>query len=98
LIILTKKRRSTALAKKKTEARFVEQMAKKTAKRKALQAAQGVNPVATSVAADRPRRTLLQRTRTERYGHFVSQPSEEEERLEARADLLRSTAVIFPAY
>jgi ribonuclease HI len=99
--LLARKRTSTALAREKAEARFVARNAERTAKREARQAGQGTGPAVaagTSVAVGRPRRSLLVRTRSEQYGHFVSRQSEAEERQEVRAELLRGTEVVFPAY
>jgi hypothetical protein len=86
-------------SRKKAEERFAERNAKRAAKRKARQLVSGAWPAeGASVARDRPRRSPLERARSQQYAHYVSQPSEEEERVEARASLLRGTEIVFPAY
>jgi hypothetical protein len=98
-LLLARKRKAKTKAKQNAEKRFLERMKTRVAKQAAWQARHGGAATASpSIAQDRPRRTLLTRTRAQRLGDFISQPTEEEERLEIRGDLLKGTDIVFPSF
>jgi hypothetical protein len=96
--VVQRKRKAAKKKEEKKRKKFAERMSAKAARRKAKRDGTRKIPGERSVAVDRPRRSLLERTPKVRFGDYVSRPSLEEERQETRSHLLREGVARFPDY
>jgi hypothetical protein len=96
--MVQRKRKAAKKKEEKKRKKFAERMSAKAARREAKRDGTRKIPGERSVAVDRPRRSLLERTPKVRFGDYVSRPSLEEERQETRSHLLREGVARFPDY
>jgi hypothetical protein len=96
--MLARKRKAKAKNQASAERRFAEKMKNRATKQATWRVRHGVATAPSSIARDKPTRSLLVRTRAQRFGDYVAQPNEEEERTEMRAELFRGSQLVFPSF